>query len=420
MSRRTDDIATVEAAYDLQKDPAVWLGEVLRAAGSLHALGDLIVAFEYDTNGPIASWLQSVTSWGDGGESVSTMEGLFASASTNMLVDMYEWAGSVSAMPPAVLFSERFGQGPRYAEMKTVLQLMGAHDTALVNATDGSGRGVFACARQVTPHSAMHPGRRRRLARIASHLAAAARLRRATDEAPVAVLAGDGKPLHAEGLTTQAALPRLRDAVRRMDRARGPIRRSNPDEALDGWAALVEGRWSLLDSFESDGKRFVVARENAPAMPDPRGLTDSERAVAQLAAHGHSNKLIAYELGFAIGSVAAYLAAAMRKLGCATRMALINRLQLLNSARLDRMAFGREPLVVASEDAVTIHDARLSTAEQSILQAVLDGESQQSIATTRGTSARTVANQIAIAYRKLGLGSRRELVEWVGRQSLRP
>ena len=51
---------------------------------------------------------------------------------------------------------------------------------------------------------------------------------------------------------------------------------------------------------------------------------------------------------------------------------------------------------------------------------LVHSDPQQSIATTRGTSARTVANQIAIAYRKLGLGSRRELVEWVGRQSLRP
>ena len=38
---------------------------------------------------------------------------------------------------------------------------------------------------------------------------------------------------------------------------------------------------------------------------------------------GHSNKLIAYELGLSLGSVSAYLASAMRKLGFDSRVDLV-------------------------------------------------------------------------------------------------
>ncbi len=51
----------------------------------------------------------------------------------------------------------------------------------------------------------------------------------------------------------------------------------------------------------------------------------------------------------------------------------------------------------------------LSAAEQMVLEQVLAGASNAAIARTRGTSVRTIANQIASIFRKLGVGSRREL-----------
>ncbi|MBI4819548.1 MAG: helix-turn-helix transcriptional regulator [Deltaproteobacteria bacterium] len=52
----------------------------------------------------------------------------------------------------------------------------------------------------------------------------------------------------------------------------------------------------------------------------------------------------------------------------------------------------------------------LSRAEKQIVELVMRGWSNGQIASARGTSARTIANQIARSYRKLGVGSRRELV----------
>jgi DNA-binding NarL/FixJ family response regulator len=51
----------------------------------------------------------------------------------------------------------------------------------------------------------------------------------------------------------------------------------------------------------------------------------------------------------------------------------------------------------------------LTAAERGVVRAVLTGCTNTEIARTRGTSARTVANQIASAFRKLGVASRGQL-----------
>jgi DNA-binding CsgD family transcriptional regulator len=60
--------------------------------------------------------------------------------------------------------------------------------------------------------------------------------------------------------------------------------------------------------------------------------------------------------------------------------------------------------------------ARLLTkAEKAVIELVLRGLSNAAIAKGRDGSARTVANHLASAYKKLGVGSRRELVARFGR-----
>jgi DNA-binding NarL/FixJ family response regulator len=56
-----------------------------------------------------------------------------------------------------------------------------------------------------------------------------------------------------------------------------------------------------------------------------------------------------------------------------------------------------------------------SHAERAIAQALLDGLSNAEIAAARRTSERTVANQIASVFRKLGVHSRPEFVVRIAR-----
>lgn len=93
----------------------------------------------------------------------------------------------------------------------------------------------------------------------------------------------------------------------------------NPDTALDKWKPLVAAQWTLVDHFESDGKRYLLARSNEPLPTAEDLLTSRERQVAALAALGHHTKLVAYELGIADATVRVLLARAMAKVGAKSR-----------------------------------------------------------------------------------------------------
>lgn len=80
-----------------------------------------------------------------------------------------------------------------------------------------------------------------------------------------------------------------------------------------------------------------------------------------------------------------------------------------------RVAIAGERYAVISFDQAASAPAelsRLSAAERAVIELALEGLDNQGIANARRTSARTVAKQLASAYRKLGVSSRRELLAW--------
>ncbi len=172
------------------------------------------------------------------------------------------------------------------------------------------------------------PNERRLWERVALHLGAAQRLRNAAPNPPDAVLAPDGTCLHA---THAAARERkaLRELVKRWDRAHAQIPDRDVEASLDFWNELATGRWSLVDHFDSDGRRYVVAREN-PHVDPLRRLTHRERSIAEYAAQGRTNTWIALELQLTGATISEHLKHAQRKLGGLSRAELI---QLVNSAR---------------------------------------------------------------------------------------
>jgi DNA-binding CsgD family transcriptional regulator len=125
----------------------------------------------------------------------------------------------------------------------------------------------------------------------------------------------------------RSATRKLRDAAVAVDRARGKMRDTDPERALAIWKALVRGRWSMVDWFDSDGRRFVLALPNAPQINDPRGLTERESQVVAYAVLGQTNKMIGYRLGLSKSRVSMLLRSAMRKLGVRTRSQLVIKLR---------------------------------------------------------------------------------------------
>jgi DNA-binding NarL/FixJ family response regulator len=164
-----------------------------------------------------------------------------------------------------------------------------------------------------------------RYSQLAAHLSAGLRLRRALSQSsPSAVLDPSGLVVHAEGPARErSARDALRESAKAIDRARGRLRRTDETEALQAWKALVAGEWSLVDRFDTDGRRYIVAHKNAPALADPRALSKVERQVLALSAGGHSLKLVAYELGLPLSTVSDHRKNAMRKLRIGSRAELL-------------------------------------------------------------------------------------------------
>jgi DNA-binding CsgD family transcriptional regulator len=206
---------------------------------------------------------------------------------------------------------------------------IGQHDAFGLLARDGGPWGV-SFATGLSKITSIPAVRARPWEKIAAHIHSAMRLRFRVHGAPAlpdanpngalleigvdAVLTPDGKVEHAEG-QARDYVDSLRHAAVSIDRARGRMRRRDPDGALEAWRSLIEGEWSLVEVFESDGRRFMVARRNAPDAPRTPLLDDRERTVLGLRARAHGVKLIAYELGVSPSSVSRALSTASNKLG---------------------------------------------------------------------------------------------------------
>jgi len=162
-----------------------------------------------------------------------------------------------------------------------------------------------------------HVRKRERWGKVASHVGAALRMRRTTQggaslEDADAILDTAGKVVDASAAAAPA-LDALRRAAHDVDKAR--LRGTAEDEALALWQCLFSGEYSVVDRFDTDGKRLFVAKKNAPNARGPRTLTDRERQVVALVSVGHSDKSAAYELGITEGTVAGHLHTALKKLG---------------------------------------------------------------------------------------------------------
>jgi DNA-binding CsgD family transcriptional regulator len=338
-------IGMVEAAYRLDGDETEWLrGLVAAVLPSFdHGFGTFAYTFDlHDPDRPVGFPVAIGPDW---------------LAPLVFQLNMNARPGLMAALHgsgrPYATVNEQLARcrEPQFREVgrQTVVSLGGSEprpmsdiiwDTIGMVAANPDGTGVVVSA--PLPRPIRITARDRvRFGRVAAHVAAAFRLRRALAGGAgleEAILAPDGACVHADG----AAQPRsarddLRQAARAIDRARGSPGQDQ-DEALGIWRALCAGRWTLLDRFESDGRRFLVARENSPSVPDPRALTLRERQVVAFAALGYTNKLVAYSLGISPSMVSSHLKSAMNKLGLRSRVELVETF-----AALDRRQTGHRP-----------------------------------------------------------------------------
>jgi len=310
-----DLVSVLEAAYRVDADERAWLEGVLVAARQRfnHPWGAL--AFTYD----ISKSALVQTSVGVGPNHAAL------SAANDLMT-----RGAPDEVRRGLIYGTTFGaaSGNFGGELPAPLSkhlaeagLAGFEPLGLVT-PNPTGRGV--CVTSAVPvGTKIRQADRAAWTRIAVHLSAAFRLRE-RKTGPEAILSPTGKVEHAEeNAKSKDARDALRTMARAIERARGKLRRNDPHEAVELWRALAAGRWSLLDHFDHDGRRYLIARRNEPETRPWHKLTERERAVVAFAAMGHANKLIGYELGMGTSAVSAALTSASRKVGASSRMALI-------------------------------------------------------------------------------------------------
>ena len=303
-----------------------------------------------------------------------------------------------------------FGDGPANRIFRDVAGRVGIVDGFSMFAHDGELGGIVMSApsRAVLRLSGptLHVW-----TRIGLHVAAALRLRRKILEGTSSVealVSPGGEVAHAEGTvrTDGDVRARLRLAVKRVEQARTKAVRADPAHALTLWRGLVDGRWSLVDRWESDGKRYVAVHANPPSGKDPRALTEREAAVLSYAVRSASDKEIAFALGLPAGTVATIIRRVVHKLGCRRRVDLIG---------FDRA----ESLIVPTADVEVLRSgidrasprlAVLTPEEREIVELVVCGATNAEIARARRKTRKTIDNQLYRIYGKLGVESRAELV----------
>ena len=407
--RNGDWVGLVEAGYSLDGDDTTWLARLAERAAGPYAPQAVSAAFTFELK---ASSLE-VKELGVHGPPqtrdyvLAAMQG----ASREGIDLLYRSPVVVGTMSELI-----FGRLPHDEAMVHEATAGTTPDILGVIAHSGTGRGVVL---NVVLDAARHstPMERRRWCCIAAHLGAALRLRAsapALDAAPVEAVFDGGGKLHdaRHDATTRTARDALRHAVRRIDRARSIEGRRDADAALQAWEGLVRGRWSLVDRFDSDARRFVVAVRNDPLHPDPRGLSLRERQVAEYVGLGRSAKEIAYLLGVSAASVENSARRAQIKLGLGSRVELTGFFSPHGPrARLLQITLAGQQLLVGSSPLLEPGGiADLTPAEGEVLASLIAGSTNQDIAQRRSTSARTVANQVQAIFRKFGARSRGDLM----------
>lgn len=197
------------------------------------------------------------------------------------------------------------------------------------------------------------------------------------------------------------------------------------------WTQLCSGHWRVSDAFCASERCYLMvepASGRPPRWPSRgRGLRMIERVLL-----GESPKAIAIDLGLSASTVASAMKRTLELLGLKDcRISGIPILLVLaaRAARTPRpkaCAGFIAPVYQNEARAWVVSSFRpdvdlpksLSLAEQVVLRLLMEGRGHHEIARVRGTSTRTVANQLSTVFRKLGVSGRAQAVDHLAARAL--
>jgi DNA-binding NarL/FixJ family response regulator len=185
------------------------------------------------------------------------------------------------------------------------------------------------------------------------------------------------------------------------------------------WRELSLGLCRIEDGFFSETRCFLLTiRSEGPAQP----LQGRRREILEAVLCGVGQKNIAVELALAPSTIALNARVALDGLGMSSRPSRAHPLLML-AAKAARCQDGRVQgaLSFLEHEGKSVRvislprpDLRLSEAlppaELSVVKSLIEGACYEEIAQMRGTSTRTIANQITTVFRRLKVSGRSELL----------
>jgi DNA-binding NarL/FixJ family response regulator len=189
------------------------------------------------------------------------------------------------------------------------------------------------------------------------------------------------------------------------------------------WRELARGTSRVVDAFFSDERCYLVLGLQTDDSATPMPITGRRLEILEAVLGGLRQKSIAIDLSLAPSTVALNSRLALEALGMMCKPSRAHPLLMLAA----RAASEPLPALASCSTFVTCEDrelrvigiarpdqrlaAMLPSAELAVIRSLVEGLSYGDIARRRGTSTRTVANQISAVFRRLRVSGRNELVQ---------
>lgn len=188
------------------------------------------------------------------------------------------------------------------------------------------------------------------------------------------------------------------------------------------WSDLTAARCRIADCFFTESSCFLALIAAPASTRLDRRLSRKKLDVLERVLLRGGQKPVAAELGLAPSTVAIIAGNCLRAMGLdhgASRAPLPITLSIhatrgrteLKDARLSQIVHGGcSYSIVSTPRPEHCLENALSKAEYAVTRLLVEGQSHAQIAARRDTSVRTVANQLAAAFHKLGVSGRCELI----------
>ncbi len=187
------------------------------------------------------------------------------------------------------------------------------------------------------------------------------------------------------------------------------------------WRELARGLSNIVDSFFSEERCYLVLSSKTDDHATP--VEGRRLEILEAVLSGLRQKNIAIDLALAPSTVALNSRLALESLGITCKPSRAHPLLMLAAKSVS------EPTLALAQCSTFVTDdaralrvvgidrpdrrlqALLPSAELAVIRSLIEGLSYQEIARRRGTSTRTIANQITAVFRRLRVSGRNELVQ---------